>query len=193
MTFTEAAVEVLRRSGKPLHYKEIAEVAVRENLLSHVGQDPEVVMGARLAAMAKREEERRVVAIAPDGTFALSEWTVPAELIVEPVPPPPQPEDDGKPYRPREREPRPISPQARRRIDANSGIEDTTEQPERRDRDRDRERGKHKFPPPSEVVLEWLAQRGSGAPLAEIAGDLVKRGMISEGLLSDLGDELPER
>jgi hypothetical protein len=186
MTFTEAAVEVLRRSGKPLHYNEIAEVAIKENLLSHVGQDPHVVMGQRLAAMAKREEERRVVAIAPDGTFALVEWTVPAELIVEPVPPPPPPEDDGKAYRPREREPRPISPQARRRIDANSGIEDTTEQPERRDRDRDRERGKHQFPPPSEVVFEWLAQRGSGAPLAEIAGDLVKRGMISEGLLSDL-------
>jgi len=33
-------VEVLRRAGKPLHYQEIAEVALRDNLLSHVGQDP---------------------------------------------------------------------------------------------------------------------------------------------------------
>src|SRR5438067_4574615 len=53
MTFTEAAVEVLRRTGKPLHYKEIADVALRDNLLSHVGQDPEITMGQRLAALAE--------------------------------------------------------------------------------------------------------------------------------------------
>ena len=184
MTFTEAAVEVLRRTGKPLHYKEIAEFAVKENLLSHVGQDPEVTMGARLSAMAKRDEERRVVAIAPDGTYALVEWSVPAELVVEPVPPPGPPEDDGKAYRPREREPRAISPQARRRIDANNGEE--VEPEPRRERERDRDRSKHRFPPPAEVVFEWLAQRGSGAPLAELAGDLVKRGLLSDGLLADL-------
>ena len=182
MTFTEAAVEVLRRTGKPLHYKEIAEIAVRENLLSHVGQDPEVTMGARLAAMAKRDEERRVVAIAPDGTFALVEWSVPAELVVEPVPPPGPPADDGQAYRPREREPRAISPQARRRIDANNG-EEVVEEPRR---ERERDRSKHRFPPPAEVVFEWLAQRGSGAPLAELAADLVKRGLLSDGLLADL-------
>src|SRR5438874_2342073 len=85
MTFTEAAVEVLRRAGKPLHYKEIAEQAVRENLLSHVGQDPEITMGQRLAAMAKREDDRKVVAVAPDGTFALSEWNVPPEAGGEPA------------------------------------------------------------------------------------------------------------
>src|SRR5947209_1958008 len=94
MTFTDAAVEVLRRVGKPLHYSEIAEAAVRENLLSHVGQDPEVTMGQRLAAMAKREDERRVVAVAPDGTFALMEWSVPAEQMVEAVVPPLHPEED---------------------------------------------------------------------------------------------------
>src|SRR3979411_2042376 len=94
MTFTEAAVEVLRRAGKPLHYSEIADAAVRDNLLSHVGQDPEVTMGQRLAALAKREAERRVVAVTPDGTFALLEWSVPAEQIVEPIAPALQPEED---------------------------------------------------------------------------------------------------
>ena len=79
MTFTEAAVEVLRRTGKPLHYKEIADVALRDNLLSHVGQDPEITMGQRLAAMAKREDDRKVVAVLPEGTFALIEWSVPQE------------------------------------------------------------------------------------------------------------------
>ena len=117
MTFTEAAVEVLRRAGKPLHFKEIAELALKENLLSHVGQDPEVTMGQRLAAMAKREEERKVVAIAPDGTFALVEWGVPQDVIVEPVAPPTAPPETGEPlYRPIEREPRAIHAQARRRL-----------------------------------------------------------------------------
>src|SRR3954454_24154769 len=130
MTFTEAAVEVLRRAGKPLHFKEIAELALSGNLLSHVGQDPEVTMGQRLAAMAKREEERKVVAVAPDGTFALSEWNVPVEAIVEPVAPPMEPPDTCEPpappmspphtgepqYRPAEREPRPIHAQAPKRL-----------------------------------------------------------------------------
>src|SRR5260370_1007995 len=106
MTFTEAAVEVLRRAGKPLHFKEIAELALQENLLSHVGQDPEVTMGQRLAAMAKRDDDRKGVAIAPEGTFALLEWGGPQEVIVEPVAPPMAPAESGAPpYRAPEREP----------------------------------------------------------------------------------------
>ena len=33
MTFIEAAAEVLRQAGKPLHYKEITELAIEKNLL----------------------------------------------------------------------------------------------------------------------------------------------------------------
>ena len=38
MTFTEAALEVLRSSSEPLHYKRITELAIERNLLSHVGK-----------------------------------------------------------------------------------------------------------------------------------------------------------
>jgi ribonuclease E len=179
MTFTEAAVEVLRRAGKPLHYKEIAEVAVRENLLSHVGQDPEVTMGQRLAAMAKRDDERKVVAVAPEGTFALVEWSVPPEQVVEPLAPPLQPSDEGATlYRPREREPRPINAQARRRMEAlqPSGTGDGEEE---------RPRGQRRFPPPAEVVFEWLAQRQSGAAISELGDALLKRNLLSEALVRD--------
>jgi len=176
MTFTEAAVEVLRRAGKPLHYKEIADVAVRENLLSHVGQDPEVTMGQRLAAMARRDDDRKVIAVAPEGTFALIEWSVPPEQVVEPVAPPLHPTDDGAMlYRPREREPRPINAQARRRIEA---LQPGAEEPER-------ERGQRRFPPPAEVVFEWLAQRQSGAPIAELSDALFKKNLLSEALVRD--------
>jgi ribonuclease E len=178
MTFTEAAVEVLRRAGRALHYAEIAELALRENLLSHVGQDPEVTMGQRLAAMAKREEERKVVAVAPEGTFALVEWNVSPEHVVDAVPPPLQPpEDPAEPlYREREREPRPIHAQARRRMEALQP--GAPEEPEEK-------RERKKFPPPAEVVFEWLAQRQSGAPLAEVADALFKKGLVSDALIRD--------
>src|SRR5437868_2359885 len=100
MTFTEAAVEVLRRAGKPLHFKEIADAALRENLLSHVGQDPEITMGRRL-------------------------------------------QDQGR-------------------------------------------KGQRRFPPPAEVVFEALAQRQTGAVLAELAADLLHRQLLSDALVRDL-------
>jgi ribonuclease E len=180
MTFTEAAVEVLRRAGKPLHYKEIADVAVRENLLSHVGQDPEVTMGQRLAAMAKRDDDRKVLAVSPEGTFALVEWSIPQELVVEPVAPPLHPEEEGATlYRPREREPRPINAQARRRIEAL--------QPGAEEQEEERRRGQRRFPPPAEVVFEWLAQRQSGAPISDLSDALFKKNLLSEALVRDHG------
>ncbi|MEO8903762.1 MAG: restriction endonuclease, partial [Polyangiaceae bacterium] len=68
------AAQVLRLVGKPLHYKEITDVAIEKNLLSHVGKSPEVTMGARLAALVKKgDKENPLVRIKP-GVFALREW-----------------------------------------------------------------------------------------------------------------------
>jgi hypothetical protein len=74
MTFTEAAAQVLRLVGKPLHYKEIADVAIEKNLLSHVGKSPEVTMGARLAALVKKAEKDNPLVRVKPGVFALREW-----------------------------------------------------------------------------------------------------------------------
>ena len=74
MTFTEAAAEVLRIAGKPLHYKEITELAIEKNLLSHVGKSPEVTMGARLAALLKKEDKENPIVRVTPGVFALREW-----------------------------------------------------------------------------------------------------------------------
>src|ERR1700729_2307813 len=75
MTFTEAAAEVLRLSGKPLHYKEITELAIEKNLLSHVGKSPEVTMGARLAALLKKDDKGNPIVRVKPGVFALREWS----------------------------------------------------------------------------------------------------------------------
>ena len=74
MTFTDAAREVLRQTGRPLHYKEITEIAIEKNLLSHVGKSPEVTMGARLAATLKKGGEDNPLIRVKPGVFALSDW-----------------------------------------------------------------------------------------------------------------------
>ncbi len=83
MTFTEAAAEVLRLAGKPLHYKEITELAIEKNLLSHVGKSPEVTMGARLAALLKKEDKTNPIVRVKPGVFALREWKKGARAEVE--------------------------------------------------------------------------------------------------------------
>ena len=75
MTFTEAAAEVLRLTGKPLHYKEITEIAIEKNFLSHVGKSPEVTMGARLAALLKKDDKTNPIVRVKPGVFALRDWS----------------------------------------------------------------------------------------------------------------------
>ncbi len=74
MTFIEAAAEVLRQAGKPLHYKEITELAITGNLLSHVGKTPEVTMSHRLTAAIKKDDKDVPIVKVKPGVFALREW-----------------------------------------------------------------------------------------------------------------------
>jgi len=86
MTFTDAAHEVLKDAGRPLHYKEITELAIEQNLLSHVGKSPEVTMGARLAATLKKEGEANPLIRVKPGVFALRHWdedTIKAGLSIK--------------------------------------------------------------------------------------------------------------
>src|SRR5262252_643419 len=108
MTFYEAALRVLEAAGRPMHVQEITEQSIAQNLLSHVGKTPEQTMLSRLAAMARRTRDRRVIVTAKD-TFALVDWQLPedaAALAVTGVPEP-NPEEDLPPLRPAERHPDP--------------------------------------------------------------------------------------
>jgi hypothetical protein len=104
MTFTEAAAEVLRLVGKPLHYKEITDLAIEKNLLSHVGKSPEVTMGARLAALLKKTSKDNPLVRVKPGVFALREWddaTIKAGMNDKTLtrPPSPCPRTKPKPER----------------------------------------------------------------------------------------------
>src|ERR1700742_4716135 len=71
MTFVDAAIEVLKREGQPLSIRRLAELAVKHNLLSVIGRDPEATMQQRLdEAMARATAHPELVRIRRD-PFAL--------------------------------------------------------------------------------------------------------------------------
>jgi hypothetical protein len=70
MTFLEAALEILRRERKPLHYKDITTRAMDKKLLTFVGRTPEVTMQTQLTAAVKKTPGNPFVRVKP-GTFGL--------------------------------------------------------------------------------------------------------------------------
>lgn len=175
MTYTEAALEILRRTGKPLHFKDIATEAVNAGLLSHVGQTPEETMGTRLLAMARREHERKIVTL-DTGVFALAEWGLPVPTVVEAPVIVPVVDETAPQYRPRERHP-PMQAEV-----LVGGRRDDR----RRSRDEDDGARKKRYGPPADLAYAWLKERGTPATLAEIAAALRENDRIAEALERDL-------
>src|SRR5262252_3890074 len=70
MTFLEAALDILRREGRPLHYKELTERALGKKLLTFVGRTPEVTMQTQLTAAVKKAPGNPFVRTKP-GMFGL--------------------------------------------------------------------------------------------------------------------------
>ncbi|HEX8699745.1 MAG TPA: winged helix-turn-helix domain-containing protein, partial [Myxococcaceae bacterium] len=147
MTFYEAALRILESEGRPLHFLEITEKSIAQNLLSHVGKTPEMTMLSRLAAMARRTRDRKVIVTAKD-TFALVDWALPedAEALAQTGVVEPNPEEDLPPLRPVERHPEPRGDNVRA---AGRG----TERKRRRDEEEDQKGRKRRFPPLPEVVF----------------------------------------
>lgn len=74
MTFTDAAILILRAEGKPLTWRKLAELAVRHDLLTHVGTDPAETMRVRLTESVRRLGERSPFQEGKGGVFALRAW-----------------------------------------------------------------------------------------------------------------------
>lgn len=176
MTFYEAAIHILERTGKPMTTQAITEVALKENLLSHVGKEPDVTMHSRLMAMARRKGDRRIMMVAPE-TFALIEWgeKEDAAATAEPVEPS-RPEAGQPPLRGRERHPEPDT--------SNVRVLGRGERP-RRKRRPEREERRRRLPPLPEVAFEILSQAGQALRPVDIAAAARERGMVTE----DLGAE----
>ncbi|MBN2527145.1 MAG: restriction endonuclease [Deltaproteobacteria bacterium] len=86
MTFIEAALEILRREGTPLHAKIIAEKAVSADILSHVGKTPLQTMSKRISA-AVAKGKGPFLRVKP-GVFALAEWQDDTGKLALPKKPP---------------------------------------------------------------------------------------------------------
>src|SRR5437667_5651027 len=84
MTFLEAALEILKRERKPLHYKELTERAMDKKLLTFVGRTPEVTMQTQLTAAVKKAPGSPFVRVKP-GTFGLLRYPA-AAAVAEPEP-----------------------------------------------------------------------------------------------------------
>jgi len=74
MTFVEAAIEILKREGKPLSSRRLAELAVKHNLLSVVGRDPEATMQERLDDALEHVARHPDLVRVKDDTFGLHEY-----------------------------------------------------------------------------------------------------------------------
>jgi hypothetical protein len=93
MTFLEAALKILSREGRPLHFKELTERAMNKKLLTFVGRTPEVTMQTQLTAAVKKAPGAPFVRVKP-GVFGLLRYP---EL--PPEEPEPQAEAAEKPER----------------------------------------------------------------------------------------------
>src|SRR5256885_12385413 len=82
MTFLEAALEILKRERKPLHYKELTERAMDKKLLTFVGRTPEVTMQTQLTNAVKKAPGAPFVRVKP-GIFGLLRYP---EGVLEPLP-----------------------------------------------------------------------------------------------------------
>jgi restriction system protein len=58
MTFLDAAYEVLKQAGQPLHYTELANRALAAGLLDTRGQTPKATMDSRLYVDTQRPASR---------------------------------------------------------------------------------------------------------------------------------------
>lgn len=70
MTFLEAALNILSREKRPLHFKELTERAMTKKLLTFVGRTPEVTMQTQLTAAVKKAPGNPFVRVKP-GVFGL--------------------------------------------------------------------------------------------------------------------------
>jgi restriction system protein len=58
MQFKDAAYEILKEAGKPLHYNEITDLALQKGILETAGQTPHATMGALLYTDTLKENSR---------------------------------------------------------------------------------------------------------------------------------------
>lgn len=86
LTFIEAARRVLEEADKPLHYREITEVALRHGWLDTAGKTPWETLNARLCVDLKRQADLSAFVRTEPGTFGLRVWVESGRLTLPQTP-----------------------------------------------------------------------------------------------------------
>jgi predicted RNA-binding protein len=74
MNFLDAAEEILRKSNKPLHYKEITKKILAEELIKTSGKTPEASLNAMMGIDIKINGEKSRFLRTSKGSYGLREW-----------------------------------------------------------------------------------------------------------------------
>lgn len=77
MTFAEAALVILRQAAEPLHFREITERALEQNLVEVTGSTPWHSMNGALRRWIRSEGAEAPIVSLGDGYFALRAWGLP--------------------------------------------------------------------------------------------------------------------
>ncbi|MNR78944.1 hypothetical protein D3C72_96450 [compost metagenome] len=73
LSMREAAHQILKKAGRPLHYREITRRAIRLGMIRPEGRTPALTLRARMGDDMNRNPETPFVRVG-DGTYALKEW-----------------------------------------------------------------------------------------------------------------------
>lgn len=72
-SFKNIAYQILREAGKPLHYREITDIAIKKGLLNTVGKTPWATMNAQLSMdIVNKKGEGSLFIRTDPGFFALN-------------------------------------------------------------------------------------------------------------------------
>ncbi len=84
-SYKDIAYTILKEAGKPLHSKEITEVAKRKRLLNTNGKTPEATMNAQLVVdINSKKEKSRFVKIGPS-IFGLNKNFKEPKIVIKPA------------------------------------------------------------------------------------------------------------
>lgn len=73
LSMREAALQILKKAGRPLHYREITRRAIRLGLIRPEGRTPALTLRARVGDDMNRNPDSPFIRVG-DGTYALKEW-----------------------------------------------------------------------------------------------------------------------
>jgi hypothetical protein len=82
-TFLDAAHNILKEAGRPMHYSEVARIALERNSGFSQARDPIESLGGVLYSEIKRGSNQRGFVRLGDGYFGLAEWSGAVSLPAE--------------------------------------------------------------------------------------------------------------